>query len=60
MYQEILRSEESMSKMKLVSCRKKQAAHVHRQEVGAVTTSNRDGLEQTTAGNTHLPKHTHV
>jgi hypothetical protein len=53
-YQKILRSEESMSKMKLVRCRKKQAPHVHRQEVGAVATSDGDGLEQTTARNTHL------
>lgn len=40
--------------MKLVCCRKKQPAHVHGQEVGAVSTSNCDGLKQTTAGNTHL------
>lgn len=53
-YHKILRCEESMSKMKLVGCWKKQATHVDRQEVGAVATSNGDGLEQTSARNTHL------
>lgn len=43
-----------MSQMKLVSCGKKQGAHVDGKEVGAVATSNRDGLEQTSARNTYL------
>lgn len=54
-YHKILRCKEGMSNMKLVGrCWKKQATHVDRQEVGAVATSNGDGLEQTSARNTHL------
>lgn len=47
-----------MSQMKLISRRQKQAAHVHRQKIGAVPASNRYSLEQTCARNTdlHLPQ----
>lgn len=41
-----------MSQMKLISRRQKQAAHVHRQKIGAVPASNRYSLEQTCARNT--------
>lgn len=54
MYQKILRSEERMTQMKLISCRKQQAAHVHRQKIGAMAAANRHSLEQTSARNTHL------
>lgn len=51
--QKILRSEERMTQMKLISCRKKQATHVHRQKIGAMTAANRHSLEQASARNTH-------
>lgn len=53
-YQDILRVEESMTKVELVSRRKKQATHVHGQEVGAVAASNRDSLEQARARDAYL------
>lgn len=43
-----------MSQMELISRRKKQATHVDGQKVGAMTASNGDSLEQTSARNTHL------
>ena len=46
--------EESVTQMKLISRRQKQATHVHWQEVGAVATSYSYSLEQTGARNTHL------
>lgn len=53
-YQKIMRREERVSQVKLISSRKKQSTHVDGQEVGAVTASNRNSLEQTSARNAHL------
>jgi len=49
-----LRSEEGVAKVKLISRREKQATHVDREKVGAMTTSHSDSLEQTGARNTDL------
>lgn len=43
--------------MKLISRRKEESTHVDRQKIGAVTTSNRHGLEQACARNTDLKYH---
>lgn len=43
-----------MAKVKLISSRKEQTAHVHREKVGAMTASHCHSLEQTAARNTHL------
>ena len=58
LYQKIMgRSiEEGVTQMKLISRRQKQTTHVDGQQVGAVAASNRDGLEQAGARNTHLNK----
>ena len=50
----IMRRKERVSVMNLISGRKKQCAHVDGQEVGAVTASNRNGLEHTSARHAHL------
>ncbi len=49
----IMRRKERVSVMNLISGRKKQCAHVDGQEVGAVTASNRNGLEHTSARHAH-------
>lgn len=54
MYQKSMGRKERVTQVKLISGRKRQAAHVDGQEIGAVAASNRDSFEQTGAGNAHL------
>lgn len=58
-YQKIMgiRREARVSEMKLICIRrrnKEPSSHVHREEICAVAASDRDGLEQAGARNTHL------
>lgn len=59
-YQKVLRGEVRMAKVMLIrsGLRKEEASHVDRQEIGAVTTSDRDRLEQAATRNAHLQHRT--